>query len=152
MKKNLLKKSFRKKTFSIFFWKKKIAFQKMKFQKIKNVIFSKSKISKKNQNKKFHIFFQNQKIYFLFRKIFPLVSIQNFLRNPKIKLRTLCDELKDTKTSLTKLIVLYPIVFDRLQMKPTRQMACGRKCVQRLPRVGCSKRFTIIIWRSVRWI
>ena len=142
MKKNLLKKSFRKKTFSIFFEKK--------------YRISKNEISKNQKCDFFEIQnFQNQKIFFktkifkmffyVFRKIFSPVSIQKFPRNPKIKLRTLCDELKDTKTSLTKLIVLYPIVFDRLQMKPTRQMACGRKCVQSLPRVGCSKRFTIII-------
>ena len=56
--------------------------------------------------------FQNQKIFFktqifkmffyVFRKIFSPVSIQKFPRNTKIKLRTLCDELKDTKTSLPK--------------------------------------------------
>ena len=75
IEKNLLKKSFRKKTFSIFFWKK-IAFQKMKFQKIKNVIFSKSKIFK---IKKYFSKPKFPKCFFMCsEKYFPLYRSKNF--------------------------------------------------------------------------
>ena len=107
------------KIFSVFFLTKNENFEKSKFWKFRNFgrfskfwnfeifIFCQKKIWK------YFYFFPRfflvlKKIYF--RKIFLPISIQNFLRIPKIVLRKPCDEPKHAKTSTIVCLILYIVL------------------------------------------
>ena len=83
------------------------------FQNFEILIFQNFDFLSEKNLKIFFIFFQDcflvlKKIYF--QKIFLPISIQNFLRIPKIVLRKPCDEPKHAKTSTIVCLILYIVL------------------------------------------